>query len=169
MTCQPACCAIRPLAHPCLWPGQNCGCLRHQRAQLQPSPQAAFWALRCWSYVRHREHKSPDLLPLVNSYRHLRITQGADGSIQLESNQRIGSDWSAFREATRKVFRSKRISVDKKAVYLRGLVMAKLTVGAGAWPPLKEGESRAFRGCVINMYRQLLCLPMELLCARKWV
>ena len=108
-----------------------------------------------------REHQLPDELPLVCSYRHLGVIQSADGSIRKELHQKIGAAWSAFREARRKIFRSKRISVDKKAVYLRGLVLSRLTNGSGAWPPLKDGEARAFQGCVINMYRQLLCLPHD--------
>ena len=108
-----------------------------------------------------RENGPPDALPLVPCYRHLGVVQSADGSIRLELNQRIGAAWTAFRKASRKVLRSKRVSVDKKAVYLRGLVLAKLTVGAGAWPPLKEGEAKAFNGCVISMYRQLLTLPLD--------
>ena len=108
-----------------------------------------------------RENQMPDLLPLVHSYRHLGVQHSADGGVKSEITQRIGFAWAAFREARRKIFRSKRISVEKKAIYLQGLVMAKLTVGAGTWPPLRDGEEKAFHGCVINMYRQLLCLPSD--------
>ena len=145
-----------------IWSGKDCSCVRYPWTCLSKCAQAIVRPCATCTIPVLREHGPPDALPLVNSCLHLGVIQSADGGIRLELNQRIGAAWSAFREVRRKVFRSKRISVDKKAVYLQGPVMAKLTVGAGAWPPLKEGEARAFQGCVINMYRQLLCLPTEM-------
>ena len=42
---------------------------------------------------------------------------------------------------------------------LTRLVLSKLLVGAGAWPPLKLGEDRTLRGAMYAMYRSILCLP----------
>ena len=106
-----------------------------------------------------RECCEPDKLPLVPYYKHLGVWQTADGSIRRELSHRIGQAWASFRAARRKVFKCKQVGVTRKAAFLKGIVFAKLLVGAGTWPPLREGEARMFQACVINMVRQVLCLP----------
>ena len=106
-----------------------------------------------------RENQEPDHIPLMQSYRHLGVWQTSDGSIRMELSQRIGQAWAAFREARRKVFKCKLVGIDRQAIFLKGLVFAKLLVGAGTWPPMRDGEARMFQACVISMLRQILCVP----------
>ena len=106
-----------------------------------------------------RENQGPDRIPLMHSYRHLGVWQTSDGSIRMELSQRIGQAWAAFREARRKVFKCKLVGLLRKAVFLRGLIFAKLLVGSGTWPPMRDGEARMFQACVISMMRQILCVP----------
>ena len=101
----------------------------------------------------------PDKLPLVPHYRHLGVWQTADGSIRRELSHRSGQALSTFRAARRKVFKCKQVGVQREATFLRSIVFAKLLVGAGTWPPLRAGEARLFQTCVVNMVRQILCLP----------
>ena len=106
-----------------------------------------------------RENQAPDQLPLVFSYRHLGVLQNAEGSIRDELQQRVRCAWAAFREGRRKIYRCRLIPMAKRATVLQGLVLSKLLVGAGSWPPLNEGEGRLFQTCLASCYRQLLCLP----------
>ena len=106
-----------------------------------------------------RENQGPDCLPLMHGYRHLGVWQTSDGTIKMELSQRIGQAWAAFREARRKVFKCKLVGLQRKAVLLRGLIFAKLLVGAGRWPPMRDGEARTFQACVVSMMRQILCVP----------
>ena len=106
-----------------------------------------------------REHGPPDSVPLVRCYKHLGVVQNVDGSIKDELRQRIGHAWQAFRKARRKLFKCKQVSVEKRGVLLQSLVMSRLLIGAGSWPPLMDGEARMFQSCIISMYRQVLCIP----------
>ena len=108
-----------------------------------------------------REHGPCVDLPLVSSHRHLGIIQISEGSIKQELHQRVGQTWAAFREGRRKLFRCKKIALAKNEAFLQGMVLSKLLVGSGAWPPLKAGEARVFQACVMSLYRQILCLPKE--------
>ena len=106
-----------------------------------------------------RESQEPDQLPLVFSYRHLGVLQNAEGSIRDELQQRVRCAWAAFREGRRKVYKCRQIRIAKRTTALQGLVLSKLVVGAGSWPPLNDREGRLFQTCLASFCRQLLCLP----------
>ena len=106
-----------------------------------------------------RENSPPAALPLVDSYRHLGVVHCYDGSLAKEIKQRVGQAWGAFREGRRKLYRNKLVHPHRRCDMLTSLVLSKLLVGAGAWPPLKLGEDRTLRGAMYAMYRSLLCLP----------
>ena len=98
-------------------------------------------------------------LPLVDSYRHLGTVQSFDGSLAREIKQRIGQAWGAFREGRRLVYKNKLIHPHRRCDMLSSLVVSRLLVGAGAWPPLRVGEYKALRGALYAMYRAILCIP----------
>ena len=51
------------------------------------------------------------------------------------------------------------MGVERRGVLLQSLVMSRLLIGAGSWPPLLDGEASMFQSCLISMYRQVLCIP----------
>ena len=121
-----------------------------------------------------RESRDATTLPLVDCYKHLGVIHNAQGSVRQEIRSRIGQAWAAFREGCRRLYKSRWVDIQKRAVFLRSLVLSKLTVGAGAWPPLLDGEARMFQACVLGLYHQLVNPPRAgeqkwyacMLCAR---
>ena len=95
-------------------------------------------------------------LPLVPAYKHLGVRVTANNSLLPEIKQRIAAAWVSFRQGKTKVFRSKRISLERKGAILASHVLSKLTFGSGAWGPLRQGEMTLFARTVISMYRQCL-------------
>ena len=75
-----------------------------------------------------------------------------------EIAQRVGHAWGAFREGRRKIYRNRLVQPQRRFDMLSSFVLFRLFVGAGAWPPLNKGESRAVHGAVYSMYRPTLCL-----------
>ena len=60
------------------------------------------------------------------------------------------------------MYKNKLIHPHRRCATLTSLVVSRLTVGAGAWPPLKLGEGRSFRGALYAMYCAILCLPAQM-------
>ena len=103
-----------------------------------------------------REETGPDRLPVVDSYKHLGVIQARGGAIKPELVQRRAAAWTAFREGRTKLFRCKRISLQRRGTLLGSLVLSKLFFGAGAWPPLGKAEKRVIDGAVFAIYRAAL-------------
>ena len=97
-------------------------------------------------------------LPLVPVYKHLGVRVTANNSLLPEIKQRVAAAWVSFRQGKTKVFRSKRLSLERKGAILASHVLSKLTFGCGAWGPLRQGEMALFARTVISMYRQCLGL-----------
>ena len=70
-----------------------------------------------------REHHSLVHLPLVAAYKHLGVQQQPAGGMSEELRYRIGQARSAFQEARRKIFRSRGISLRRRAFLLQTLVL----------------------------------------------
>ena len=97
-------------------------------------------------------------LPLVPVYKHLGVRVTANNSLLPEIKQRVAAAWVSFRQGKTKVFRSKRLSLERKGAILASHVLSKLTFGCGSWGPLRQGEMTLFARTVISMYRQCLGL-----------
>ena len=95
-------------------------------------------------------------LPLPPKYKHLGVLQTPTGSILEEIRHRAGLARGTYHEARRKVYKSKAISLQRKATLLATTVVPKLLQGAGAWPPLNKREHQAFAGAVWGFYRGVL-------------
>ena len=108
-----------------------------------------------------REHTTPTAVPLIHTYRHLGAQTSLYGRMKQEIGYRVAQAKAAFQESRRKVFRSPGISLLRKAYIFQANVLPRLLYGAGAWPPLNEQESRAFKGALWQMYRQMLCIPRQ--------
>ena len=100
-----------------------------------------------------REHYPADFLPAVDSYRHLGSIQSFDGSMRREIQQRVGQAWGAFREGRRKLYKNKLVAPIRRSAMLTGLVVSKLLVGAGTWPPLQKGEYKMLRAALYGVFR----------------
>ena len=72
-------------------------------------------------------------LPLVPVYKHLGVRVTANNSLLPEIKQRVAAAWVSFRQGKTKVFRSKRLSLERKGAILASHVLSKLTFGCGAW------------------------------------
>ena len=105
-----------------------------------------------------REHYPADFLPAVDSYRHLGSIQSFDGSMRREIQQRVGQAWGAFREGRRKLYKNKLVAPIRRSAMLTGLVVSKLLVGAGTWPPLRKGEYKMLRAALYGVFRAALCV-----------
>ena len=103
-----------------------------------------------------REDKGAAKLPVVDSYKHLGVVQARGGSIKPELAQRRAAAWTAFREGRTKIFRCKRIALQRRGTLLSSLVLSKLFFGAGAWPPLGKAEKRIVDGTIFSIYRASL-------------
>ena len=79
-----------------------------------------------------RENSPPHM---VRCCKHLGVLQNADGSFGDELRQRIGHAWTSFLEARRKLFKCRKVNVEKKGVLLQSLVLSRPLIGAGSWPP----------------------------------
>ena len=108
-----------------------------------------------------REHHSLVHLPLVAAYKHLGVQQQPAGGMSEELRYRIGQARSAFQEARRKIFRSRGISLRRRAFLLQTLVLPRLTQGAGSWPVLTKHDRQLFDSAVWSFYRPLLCIPRD--------
>ena len=108
-----------------------------------------------------RESGGACRIPLVSTHRHLGALQSHDGSMMAELRQRVGAAWGAFREGRRRLYKARGISISRKGQLLSSLVLTKLFYGAGAWPPLREGEHRLLASTLHSMYRQLLMIPHD--------
>ncbi|CAE7280979.1 unnamed protein product [Symbiodinium necroappetens] len=97
-------------------------------------------------------------LPLVPAYKHLGVRVTANNSLLPEIKQRVAAAWVSFRQGKTKVFRSKRLGLEKKGAILASHVLSKLTFSCGAWGPLRQGEMTLFARTVVSMYRQCLGL-----------
>ena len=95
-------------------------------------------------------------LPIVETYKHLGVLQMPAGNIHAEIKQRCALAWAAFREGRTKVFRCRRVSLQRRGTLLSTLVLSKLVFGAGAWPPLGAIDTRLFGGAVTSLYRATL-------------
>ena len=67
------------------------------------------------------EHHGLVHLPLVAAYKHLGVQQQPAGGMTGELRYRVGQARSAFQEARRKIFRSRGISLSRKAFPFRHL------------------------------------------------
>ena len=106
-----------------------------------------------------REHAEQARIPLVATYRHLGTMQAPVGAMGPELRFRVSQAQAAFQEGRRKLYRSRRISVRRKAHLLNATVFAKLTQGAGAWPPLGKRDQQTFDTAVWTFSRAILCIP----------
>ena len=104
------------------------------------------------------EHTGGVCLPFVDRYRHLGVIQTHGTGILAELKQRCGSAWGCFRDCRKQVFRSPRLSIERKAAVFHSLIMPRLLYGAGSWPVLSKGEWRLFSSTLTSMCRQLLGL-----------
>ena len=102
------------------------------------------------------EHIPAMKLPLPPKYKHLGVLQTPTGSILEEIRHRAGLARGTYHEARRKVYKSKAISLQRKATLLATTVIPKLLQGAGAWPPLNKREHQAFAGAIWGFYRGVL-------------
>ena len=105
-----------------------------------------------------RERQGVSKMPLVEHYKHLGVLQAKEGKIKPEIKQRCAAAWTAFREGRTRLFRCRRISVQRRGALLQTLVMSKLCFGCGAWPPLGTGDHQLFAGTVFGLYRAALGL-----------
>ena len=103
-----------------------------------------------------REESGAAKLPVVDNYKHLGVIQARGGAIRPELVQRRAAAWTAFREGRAKLFRCKRISLQRRGTFLNSLVLNKLFYGAGAWPPLGKTDKRIIDGAVFAIYRASL-------------
>ena len=110
-----------------------------------------------------RESNGIACVPLVDAYnnKHLGVVQTADGGVKRDIKQRISAAWGAFREGRTRLFRCRRLSLQRRGALLSSLVMSKLTFGAGAWPPLPVGDMKLFSGAVFSLYRATLGLQHD--------
>ena len=106
-----------------------------------------------------RESHQPVKVPLVQTYRHLGAQISMCGRMKQEIAHRVSQAKAAFQECRKKIFKAPGVPLSRKAYVFQSLVAPKLLYGAGAWPPLKEQESRTLKGALWQMYRQLLCIP----------
>ena len=97
-------------------------------------------------------------LDLVPRYRHLGSLVSHDGKMGPEIRHRLALAASAFKEGKRKLFACKAIPLQKRALLFRTHVLSVLLSGAGTWPLLAKGEWQTFKGGILGLYRQLLCL-----------
>ncbi|CAE7613083.1 CYB2, partial [Symbiodinium sp. KB8] len=143
------------------------------RPNLGPAKTAAVFApvgkgskqARCEAFVQLKgrvpiwpESKGLLWLDLVPRYRHLGSLISHDGKMGPEIRHRLALAASAFKEGKRKLFACKAIPLPKRALLFRSHVLSVLLSGAGTWPWLAKGEWQSFRGGVLGLYRQLLCL-----------
>ena len=126
---------------------------REVKQSLFPHDQAAG------SIPLLREHAERAAVPLVASYRHLGTMQAPGGDIGPEIRYRVSQAHGALQEGRRKLYRSRRICVRRMAHLLNATVLAKLTHGAGAWPPLGKCDQQTFDTAVWTFSRAILCVP----------
>ena len=109
--------------------------------------------------VLRENYPADQLLPVVQAYRHLGSVQCFDGGLKQEVHQRVGQAWGAFREGRRKLFKNKLVEPSKRcAACWFGLFETLGTVGAGTWPPLRQGEYNSVRSALYTMMRATLCI-----------
>ena len=106
-----------------------------------------------------REGSVETLVPLVSSYKHLGAMQAPFGAMGQEIRYRAAQATAAFHEGRRQIYKNRSLPVARKAMLLEATVIAKLTLGAGSWPPLCKRDRAVFDTTLWRCYRAILCIP----------
>ena len=99
-------------------------------------------------------------IPMVSSYVHLGGVIASDTSLLHELRARAAKAWSAYKKASKSVFRNRQLDVGLRYRLFQATVLSMWWWGAGAWPLLNDAEFAFYERTTWKLYRALWLPPL---------